>query len=344
LSVLVRSLIIFALSSAHIFAATKSISISELEKNAKNAKKEVESLAQDLTALEKKLGQKNHEFLNVLKLRQELEAKLVTASRMLEKEQSQVQEESQRLNQVLKHLALQQLDQHQNAASMAAGRVLLTQVKKQMGELAQLSIQSKQRQEDLKNISQKLQEFARNERQLSEVMTAMEEQKKSKADAYLEAMGRKGQYEERLSELKLKLRLKKSQNNKVAGIDVRFSSPMDEYLGVEYDKKGITYKFTGRRPVIAAEAGEVVYAGRLSTYGNVVMIDHGNETRTVILGQFIPKLNKGQKVARLDVLGYTENVSTQGKLYFEVRKRDKVVETISLMDDKFLAKNSVTKI
>src|SRR5690606_1197795 len=111
--------------------------------------------------------------------------------------------------------------------------------------LAQLSIQSKQRQEDLKNISQKLQEFARNERQLSEVMTAMEEQKKSKADAYLEAMGRKGQYEERLSELKLKLRLKKSQNNKVAGIDVRFSSPMDEYLGVEYDKKGITYKFTG---------------------------------------------------------------------------------------------------
>lgn len=327
---------------AHAQAATPVVSVSQLEKNARAVQKEVDSLAKEIALLEKDLGKKNHEFLTTIKSRQEFELRFGAAQTELAQNQAKLNERSQKLRQVLKHLALQELDQNQSAAAMAAQRILSAQVKQELNKLQKISNDTALRENELRDIKNKVEDFLIVEQRLGELMRTMEERKKEQADAYLSAMAKKGKVEERLSELKLNRRIKKVKAN--ADISNRFSSPIEEFLGVEYDKKGITYKFTGRRPVIAAEAGEVVYAGRLSTYGNVVLIDHGNETRSVILGQFVPKLNKGQKVARHDVLGYTENLSIQGKLYFEVRKRDKAQDTIALMEDNFLTKNSITKI
>src|SRR5690606_22476463 len=86
-----------------------------------------------------------------------------------------------------------------------------------------------------------------------------------------------------------------------------------------------------------AAEGTVVYVGGLSTYGNVVMIDHGNDTRTVVLGPFTPATEKGRKVRAGDKIG---SMASAGRLYFEVRKQNVAQDTLPLVDKGALARNN----
>ena len=110
---------------------------------------------------------------------------------------------------------------------------------------------------------------------------------------------------------------------------------------MEYGKKGVTYKFNSRQLVKTSRGGKVIHTGSLSTYGNVVMVDHGNEVKSIYLGQFLPSVKKGQSVVPGESLGKTFDVAkNEGKLYFEVRKKNKAQNTILLLDKNIATKNN----
>ncbi|MBH47587.1 MAG: hypothetical protein CME71_05405 [Halobacteriovorax sp.] len=333
--------VIASLFLGQAFCATKSISVPELKKTVHQVQKQVDQLAHQITKLEKDLGKKHGEYLDTIKVRQNLEAKLSQAENSLKTGQNETNDRIEKLRTILKRLALQELDHNQNAAALAAKSLLSKQVNIQLKTLNAVAKNAQTREDELKELRARIDEYYVTESRLAELVQTMESKKKESADAYLLAMSKKSEAEEKLSALKLTKRVTKQVQPDIAA---RFSSPVDDFLGLEYDKKGITYKFNGRRPVLAADTGTVAYAGRLSTYGNVVLIDHGDETRSVVLGQFLPKMTKGQTVNRGDVIGYTDNTVAQGKVYFEVRKGDKVLDTIALMDKDFLKKHRVTKI
>ncbi|MCY4523380.1 MAG: peptidoglycan DD-metalloendopeptidase family protein, partial [Halobacteriovoraceae bacterium] len=85
-----------------------------------------------------------------------------------------------------------------------------------------------------------------------------------------------------------------------------------------------------------------VYSGELASYGNIVMIDHGKGTRSVILGDFDPMVKKGMDVAKGDGLGKTKKIQKDGfgNIYFEVRKDDNIQNTILLMNKELLAEDN----
>ncbi|MDO9182943.1 MAG: M23 family metallopeptidase, partial [Bacteriovorax sp.] len=114
--------------------------------------------------------------------------------------------------------------------------------------------------------------------------------------------------------------------------------------GIDYQKKGVTFNFQGKNEVRAPKAGKVVYTGSLASYGNVLMIDHGNDTRTVLLGQFDYSVKNGDSIQAAQLVGYTnprsQNGLGDGKIYFEVRKNNLAQNTYLLLDKKTLARNS----
>jgi len=76
-------------------------------------------------------------------------------------------------------------------------------------------------------------------------------------------------------------------------------------------------------PIVAAASGTVIYAGARGSYGNVVMIDHGNGVVTLYAHQRSGgiRVRNGQRVAkgqRIGTVGSTGN-STGPHLHFEVR-------------------------
>lgn len=76
-------------------------------------------------------------------------------------------------------------------------------------------------------------------------------------------------------------------------------------------------------PVLAADAGKVVFAAQEGTYGFLVVVDHGNgrQTRYAHLSRFQSKM--GQSVQRGDILGYVGQTGrpdlSESHLHFEVR-------------------------
>ena len=90
----------------------------------------------------------------------------------------------------------------------------------------------------------------------------------------------------------------------------------------------------------AVGGGKVVFAGDLASYGQVLLIDHGSDLRTVLLGKMDIKVKKNDTVKDGDILAYTQNdTKTDQNLYFEVRKKNTAQNTILWLDQ-----NGVSKI
>ncbi len=74
-------------------------------------------------------------------------------------------------------------------------------------------------------------------------------------------------------------------------------------------------------PIRAAKAGEVIFAGSMSGYGNCVIIDHGGGLSTLYAHQSRIGTNDGARVEGGEVIGYVGSTghSTGPHLHFETR-------------------------
>ena len=74
-------------------------------------------------------------------------------------------------------------------------------------------------------------------------------------------------------------------------------------------------------PIHAAKAGTVVFAGVMSGYGNVVIVDHGGGFSTLYAHQSRMAVHQGQHVNQGDVIGYVGSTghSTGPHVHFETR-------------------------
>lgn len=102
----------------------------------------------------------------------------------------------------------------------------------------------------------------------------------------------------------------------------RFGARVDPFEGTTRQHDGVDIAASEGAPVRAARAGVVRYAGDRGSYGNVVIVDHGEglETRyahcasvTVRAGDLV---SAGEQVASVGSTGR----STGAHLHFEVRK------------------------
>ena len=95
----------------------------------------------------------------------------------------------------------------------------------------------------------------------------------------------------------------------------------------------MVYQFHQSAPFYSGDGGEIQYLGRLANYGNLIIINHGHNIRSVLLGDIDPQVQKGQRVKRGEVIGQTKS---QGKLYFEVRVKNSARNTLTWIDQKSL--------
>jgi murein DD-endopeptidase MepM/ murein hydrolase activator NlpD len=84
---------------------------------------------------------------------------------------------------------------------------------------------------------------------------------------------------------------------------------------------GIDIAAPGGTPIVASKGGEVIYAGWLGGYGNLVVVDHGDSVVTLYAHQSRIGVVEGQPVDQGQVVGFvgTTGNSTGNHLHFEVR-------------------------
>ncbi len=91
---------------------------------------------------------------------------------------------------------------------------------------------------------------------------------------------------------------------------------------------------TGKRDteILAAESGTILYSGRkISGYGNMVIIDHGNNVKTVYAHNSKNLVSKGERVSsgqKVALMGRTGR-ATGIHLHFEIRVSGKAVDPMN---------------
>lgn len=100
----------------------------------------------------------------------------------------------------------------------------------------------------------------------------------------------------------------------------RLSSGFGLRDGVMHD--GVDIASPSGTPVLAADRGEVIFAGRLRGYGNVVIVRHDEHYVTVYGHNRLNEVREGERVARGQVIGLvgSSGRTTGPNLHFEVRR------------------------
>lgn len=133
-----------------------------------------------------------------------------------------------------------------------------------------------------------------------------------------------------------RLSRKHSQNIKI----IPMISPIDDYIEMKQNKNAVVLKYKSTVAVKAPSSGKVVYTGTLASYGNIIMIDHGQEVKSVILGDMHIKVKKGDSLKKGQLIGYT--LSDPGvikSLHYEIRKKSFAVNAA-----KWITNGTITKI
>ncbi len=112
--------------------------------------------------------------------------------------------------------------------------------------------------------------------------------------------------------------------------DYYISSPFgkrrDPFSGRWAYHSGVDMAGYWKEPVHATVAGVVTFVGRHGPYGNMVEIDHGNGFKTRYGHLYATKVQKGERVARGQVVGLMGNTgrSTGTHLHYEIWFKDKL--------------------
>ena len=127
----------------------------------------------------------------------------------------------------------------------------------------------------------------------------------------------------------------RKQNNIVISSETGYLWPLPGYYrlssqfgyrihpitGVAHSHTGIDIPASGGTPILAAKSGQVVTSAYHYSYGNYVVIDHGNGNSTLYAHMSSRAVSEGQMVTKGQVIGYvgTTGSSTGNHLHFEVR-------------------------
>ena len=166
----------------------------------------------------------------------------------------------------------------------------------------------------------------------------LENQKKEASQNYISSLELKNQIEEKLENEIAMQRTSKLKNQSLSkNIDIDFDIilPIKKFTDYKGSKEGVTFKYESTEPLIACADGQVEYAGELASYGKVIILKHGQDIRSVILGEIKSKVQKGQAVRQGQIIGYTiASPGTKKSLYYEIRKKNKVQNTIAWLKSK----------
>lgn len=304
---------------------------------------EVMEMGARLSTLEKEIGSKNNLYLSSIEQIRQFEGDVKLYRDELKVKQKEVQKAQIENKRILQNYLL---ESENDTTEPWQRKVHLELLKQASAKLKNKEMELDSFQTKVAEFDTKLIELRKNEEELSDVIKELETRKKVAMETYLAKVETKKKMESKVQTQKLEKRIAvvKKELSRAPIVETKpdrfFSRPVEDFVSYTASPKGVTFKYQAAQPVKAVGEGKVVFAGDLASYGQVVLIDHGNDLRTVLLGKMNIRVKKNDSVHAGDILAYTQNDSKEAQnLYFEVRKKNTAQNTILWLDP-----NGVSKI
>ncbi len=315
-----KTILTYFLVTLFSFATVKR-NVSSLKRNYINTKNKI-------ARLEKKISAKNLSYVEIVKRRQVIDLEIYELKKEILQQQNVVKTYRKKLSRAYRSVLVQDIDS-ESVEDILRRKVLISGINKRKKEVTLINSNLDKMSDQLRSLSKDYNSTRKYEDELLTLLRQLEVSKNDYVEQYVKI---KDEYTRAKDLAKSQLRKKKNKIKYTYKRD--FLSPIKDYISSEKKNRGITYKTKIVEPVIAAKAGVVVHNGSLANYGNVIMIDHGEEVISVYLGNFTPSVSKGAKVARAESIGQINAAVRKdlySNLYFDVRKKNKILNTSRLV-------------
>lgn len=106
-------------------------------------------------------------------------------------------------------------------------------------------------------------------------------------------------------------------------------SGFNELNSTGYRERGVRIALADNMRVVAPAAGTISFAGRYRSYGQIVIIEHGNGWNSLITNLGNTQVKKGQSVAQGALIGAAEEDSPE--IGVELRKNGRVMDIATIL-------------
>ena len=311
--------------------SSKTLSI--LKKRIYGSERALSHLRDKINGIEEKLGNKNEKYIKVLGKKSEVEGPLFEVQAGLSVLEEKLKQSHGIVQSLMEKNLVNSFQENRELENLITQEVLMGKFKEEFKKLDREIDMAQTLQRKLKGLKVLFDSYKIEEEKISDSLDDLERKKRGLNKSYV------GQLKKR-DNLQIKYMTLQKELIKESGIKMKFRSPLGKYESFHFENKGITYKFSEGSKLFAARGGRVVHAGRLASYGNIVMMDHGSDIRSIILGDFDFHVENGAVLKKGEVLGKTKKVAhdVKGTLYFEVRKNDDIQNTTLLMNENFVTR------
>lgn len=354
---MVRIIYLFLFFSAYSYAQNWSAEKQQFEARNATLKKSILTKTQEISKLKKELLSLDQDLVNKekqisvfdenAKKQSEIIEKLKEDFLPLKKEISSVEAD---LKKVLKKYYLNNLDEEPTIAQMAEKKQLQSFIETMAIDLKLRKQEFEKLEAQMKDEEVKLQDLY----QTKATLISLIEEVKLKKDNLSQTIQEKQKQPKptitpvpTVAEIKKEIAKKTTSSGgylfeiekptKESESNKKFDLPLKDFISVNVEGKGIALVYQNVCPIYAPDNAKVVFTGELASYGNVIMLDHGSDIRTVLLGNLNAKIRKYDEVKRGDLIGYAEfETGKKNQLYFEVRKKDFVLNTSQYLNKSLL--------
>ncbi len=306
-------------------AYAKNSKLLNLERELRNKENFIQKISAEITDIENNVGSVNLEYLDKVKIIENLENKINTIEYELDLNAKNISKEYRLSKRALNNYLIERVDNSYENEEIRE-KIFLSLLQKKLKKLNEIQEQNSNLLSSLNKIEEKLSDAKQEEVKIYDEIVELENTKKEKGQKYISLLEEKNKLADEVEKLILSTKTIKKQK-KTANIisKNKFILPLSDYLNIKKDKKGLSFSYKDVVPLHSPANGIVVYAGELSNYGKIIMINHGEDIISVLLGDFSLKLKKGVKVNQGQIVGYTVPSSVDNKtVYFEIRKENKV--------------------
>jgi septal ring factor EnvC (AmiA/AmiB activator) len=338
LTFLLFLIISWNIASADI--AESETQLAQLKNKLSETNNKLQQVKASLFSIEQEIGGKNNLYLENVKQLDQLSVNQKQIQSELDSHTAKYQEQQVQLNKMISSFIMRGLDDS-DPKHMLERSALKTRISEVNINLKSMKKIIDEMQIQVMALNSQVATVKANEQSMAELIADLESKKQNFSQDYAATLENKNTLDKQFQTLKLEVKGRKIvQEKEDPSVAFSFMPPLKQYLDYRKDQKGVNFYYRETSNLHAPEKGQVVHVGDLGAYGTVVMIDHGQDIRSVLLGKIQYKVKKGSQVTRGEVLGYvTGDNNEKQNLYFEVRKNNQAQNSYAWLDKKLLVNN-----
>jgi len=311
---------------------------SHLNTEYKKAKYKVNRLKSKIRKIEDKLNKNNNKYITTVKKRQLIDLEIFEVERSLRNSIAQLEKKQSKLDSEYKILLLNSLDEL-STEDLMTKKIVLNRIRKDRREVEAQLINQRSLNSRIDLLRKQFTQILDVEKNLYQLVQRLESDKQDYVKNFMEVSEKTVTLRAKLKNMKPAKVAKANKKRRSRGVRNTylaqdFEHPVSNYVTMEHEEKGIYYIFKESSDIKVSKPGTVLHVGTLANYGNVIMVDHGNELKSIFLGSLSSSVRKGDVVQAGAIIGKTRksvNQNVMGKVYFEVRQKNRVQNTIKLV-------------